>query len=328
MAVAPKLVVITRPTPLEELIARFNTRDQAKFYIEHMGGSFEPYQSAHDAYHTAIAQIKAALPRSQRTQWVDRGFLANFVFGDDDLVMTIGQDGLVVNVAKYLRAQPVIAVNPDPKRIDGVLLPFSVETARAGLERVLDGDPPCHEVTMAEARLNDGQSIAAVNDLFIGPKTHVSARYRLRFGDQEEEQSSSGILVSTGAGSTGWLRSVYTGAAGVAQAVGIGAAGKLRDKYRFDWEARKLVFSVREPFVSRTSGASLVFGTVEAGQPLVVESKMPQNGVIFGDGVEEDYLEFNSGAIAVVGVSERTLRLVKSEQESRKAGRRRSRRED
>jgi len=55
---------------------------------------------------------------------------------------------------------------------------------------------------MARARLNDGQELLALNDLFIGRRTHVSARYALRVGDYVEDQSSSGIIVSTGAGST------------------------------------------------------------------------------------------------------------------------------
>ena len=35
-----KLVIVTRKTRLQELVERFNTRSQAKFYIEHAGGDF------------------------------------------------------------------------------------------------------------------------------------------------------------------------------------------------------------------------------------------------------------------------------------------------
>jgi hypothetical protein len=50
---------------------------------------------------------------------------------------------------------------------------------------------------------------------------------------------------------------------------------------------------------------------------------MPQNGVIFGDGVEEDFLQFNSGARAVIAPAARTLRLVRGEPVGpRRAGRR------
>jgi NAD kinase len=308
-----KVVVVTRKTALEELVERFNTRDQARFYIEHMGGSFSEYQAAHERYRAAIEGLRGLLPRSLRYQWIDRAFLPNFTFDRSDIVVTIGPDGLVVNTAKYLDGQPLIAVNPDPSRIDGVLLPFGVGAAIVeALNTILTGRKAWRDIRMAKAELNDGQTLLAVNDLFLGQKTHVSARYRIRCGGREEDQSSSGILVSTGAGSTGWLRSVHAGAAGVMEGIGFraGMADRVREGYRFDWESRHLVYSVREPFVSRTSEAGMVFGRIEDGEAMEVVSHMPQNGVIFSDGVEEDHLDFNSGAIARIGVAEKTLLLV------------------
>jgi hypothetical protein len=148
-------------------------------------------------------------------------------------------------------------------------------------------------------------------ELFIGQRTHVSARYRLRYRAAEEDQSSSGIIVSTGAGSTGWLRSVVTGAAGIVSAfLPEPQVDEVRERYGFDWGADYLVFSVREPFTSKMSQAALVFGKVQAGEDLVVTSQMPQQGVIFSDGVEADSLEFNSGRIASIGVADRKVRLV------------------
>jgi NAD kinase len=307
-----RILVVTRKTALEELVERFNTRDQARFYIEHMGGRFDDYQDAHDAYHFAVESVREAMPGDKRSQWIDRSFLPTFDFRRASVVVVLGQDGLVVNTAKYLDEQLVVALNPDPARIDGVLLPFAFNQASSAIERGLAARRGTwREVTMARAELNDGQSLLAVNDLFIGQKTHTSARYRLRFGGREEDQSSSGIIVSTGAGSTGWHRSILTGAAGIAGAhVDDERVRDLRDRYRFDWEARYLVFHVREPFISKTSGAELVQGRIDREKPLDVVSHMPQNGVIFSDGVEEDRLDFNSGAIARIGLADRALRLV------------------
>jgi NAD kinase len=317
MTAPTKLIVVTRKTALEDLIERFNTRDQARFYIEHMGGRFDDYQAAHDADHHARLILRQALPRDLRSHWIDRSFLPTFTFGAADVVVILGQDGLVVNTAKYLEGQPVIALNPDPARIDGVLLPFSYRDGPRAIALALSGRKVWREVTMARAALNDGQSLLAVNDLFIGQKTHASARYRIRFDGREEDQSSSGIIVSTGAGSTGWHRSILTGAAGIIQACTSEAKVRaVRDRYRFDWDARRLRFSVREPFISRTSSAEIVYDTIAPDTPLEIISHMPQNGVIFSDGVEEDHLDFNSGAIATIDLADRTLRLVVSEVES------------
>lgn len=162
---------------------------------------------------------------------------------------------------------------------------------------------------MAKAVLNDGQTLYAVNDLLIGQKTHVSARYRLRLGDLEEQQSSSGIIVSTGLGSTGWLKSILAGASEVANHL-LNRRISLKPTGRFEWSSDYLYFSVREPFPSKTTGASLVFGTITRREPLQVLSQMPENGVIFSDGIEADFLSFNSGVMARIEVAEKKGRLV------------------
>ncbi len=313
-----KIVVVTRKTALEELVERFGTRDQSRFYVEKMGLDFEEYQDAHDTYRASVEILQDALPRKVRNQWIDRSFLPRFLFGSKDLIVTLGQDGLVVNTAKYLSNQPVLAFNPDPERFDGVLLLFSIDDAARSIENALAGLYPIRRVSMACARLNDGQELYAVNDLFIGHKSHGSARYRLEFddGDEEtepgEEQSSSGIIVSTGAGSTGWLSSIIHGAFGVAANYmnrrGITPFQKAAQE-GLDWESEELVFTVREPFVSRTSAAGIVHGRIKPGHRLVLTSRMPQSGVIFSDGVEDDYLPFNSGAVAEIGIADRKLHL-------------------
>ncbi len=306
-----KIVVITKKTALEELIERFNSRDQARFYIEHMGASFDDYQFAHETYLRAVRALKGSLPGGVRHQFVERGFLPTFLFGERDLVVTLGPDGLVVNTAKYLTTQPLLALNPDLKRIDGILVPFAVEQSARILSQVINAEFELAHISMAKAQLNDGQTLYAVNDLFIGQRTHLSARYRLRLNGKQEDQSSSGIIVSTGAGSTGWFRSIVTGAASVietySQAEDVRTA---KSDYRFDWESNYLYYSVREPFVSKVSEANLVFGRIEAGKNLEIVSQMPQNGVIFSDGIEADFLEFNSGEIARVGLAEKKVNLI------------------
>lgn len=311
-----KIVVVTKKTLLEELIERFNTREQARFYVEHLGASFAEYEAAHERYQAALAQLKNAIPDGVRAQFIERAFLPNFVFGDDDLVCTLGPDGLVVNTAKYVGAQPLLAFNPDPARIDGVLIPFDAQRAAPILRGAVEGRFVEKNLTMARVDLNDGQSLHALNDVFIGASTHVSARYQIEFGSRQENQSSSGIIVSTGAGSTGWYRSIVTGAAAIMRAIGSDDADERAGMrapdapYAFDAEAEYLVFSVREPFVSKTSQAGLSHGKITREKPLKLVSSMPQNGVIFSDGIEEDFLQFNSGTQAVIAPAERTLRLV------------------
>ena len=301
-----KIMLVTRKTRLAGLVERFNSRGQAKFYIERSGGDFSDYQKEDDAYQSSLDLLRRSLDFGLKLHPLDRELVPTCLFAPSDLVVTVGQDGLVANAAKYVGEQPIVAVNPDPARFDGVLLPFRPEQARPAVERVIEGRAATRKVTLAEATLGDGQRLLAFNDLFIGARTHVSARYRISYGDRSEPHSSSGVLVSTGAGSTGWLSSVFNMAEGLARFSG--SAGPRRPA--MEWEDPRLVFVVREPYASRHSQAGLVAGILEPGRELVLESLMPSGGVIFSDGVEADTLAFDSGARAVIRAATQKANLV------------------
>jgi NAD kinase len=304
-----KIVLIVRRTRLDDLVARFNTEDQAHFYVEHLGADFSDYQAEDRTYKRAVREAERILSRHGRLQVVPRTFVPNFLFGPRDTVVALGQDGLVANVLKYLEGQLLLGVNPDPARWEGVLLPFRVADLDALMPEVFGEKRPIRAVTMAEAKLNTGQILLGVNDLFIGPRTHTSARYTIRTGDRSESHSSSGIIVSTGLGSTGWLRSILAGATGIATALS-GRPLKIDEKKAFAWDADYLYFSVREPWPSKTSSADITFGKVTARTPLVLVSHMPEDGVIFSDGIESDFLQFNSGTEATIHLAEKKGRLV------------------
>jgi hypothetical protein len=78
----------------------------------------------------------------------------------------------------------------------------------------------------------------------------------------------------------------------------------------FPWDAGYLHYFVREPYPSRTTRASLVIGRIGENERMSVVSEMPENGVVFSDGIEADYLEFNSGTVATIGVAEKQGMLV------------------
>lgn len=304
-----KIILVTRKTRLEELVVKYNTVSQAKFYVEHLGADFTEYQNEHETYLRARHETEMTLQRLGRVQVVDRTFLPNFLFGPQDIVVALGQDGLVANTLKYLDAQPLIGVNPDPRRWDGVLLPFVVRDVATVVLDVFACRHKVQEVTMAKAQLNNGQRLYGVNDIFIGPKSHTSARYTIKLDGKQEQQSSSGIIVSTGLGSTGWLKSLFAGATALATG-GAKPPGKPTQDVRMPWDANYLRFTVREPFPSKTSAASLVFGTIAHRSTLTLTSQMAEHGVIFSDGIEADFLEFNSGLVAELGIAEKKGHLV------------------
>lgn len=297
-------ILIKNKTRLETLVERFNTKAQAKFYLEHSGGNFVEYEEEDRVFHESLAIVQRRLSRVIRNKIVERAFLPSFLFSEQHLVVVVGQDGLVANTAKYVNGLPIVAINPDTDRYDGFLLPFTPGNFIGGVEAVLRGQYPYRTAPLAEARLNDGQRLLAFNDLFIGAASHVSARYRIAFGNREEEHSSSGIIVATRAGSTGWLSSVFNMANGIQQFLGTAR------KPPAPLGAEELMFVVREPFLSKKTKAGLTVGVLNDQNRLVIESFMPTNGVIFSDGIEADFLRFNSGNTATIGLAAERAQLV------------------
>ena len=149
---------------------------------------------------------------------------------------------------------------------------------------------------MVEAILDDGQRLLALNEIFVGHASHQSARYTIEAPGSTERQSSSGIVVTTGTGATGWGRSIS-----LERHSAVAMPGP---------EEPALAYFVREAWPSVTSGATVTEGRLEAATPLGVRSEMNSGGVVFGDGIEADRLEFGFGRYLSVRVADQRLRLV------------------
>jgi NAD kinase len=310
-------IIVKNKTRLEALIERFNTKAQAKFYIERLGGDFEEYVLEHETFHRSLQSLQTQLSKVVKNKLVDRSFVPNYIFTDNNLIVVIGQDGLVANTAKYSKGVPIVAVNPDKERYDGVLLPFDISNFIYGVDKVLNNSFRQKTIRFAEAKLNDGQKLLAFNDLFIGASSHVSARYKISFNNRTEEHSSSGIIVSTQTGSTGWLSSIFNMAYGIT-----GTFEKNLTLKHPRFKETDLLFAVREPFQSIKTQISLATGILKGHDNLTIESLMPTNGVIFSDGIESDFLRFNSGTSAEIGLANESATLVLNERSKTKTDRR------
>ena len=301
-------IIVRNKTRLEALIDQFNTKAQAKFYIESLGGNFDDYVIEHDRFYFSLNQVQTLLSTVLKNKIVDRSYLPNYIFSDNNIIIVIGQDGLVANTAKYSNGIPIIAINPDPQRYDGVLLPFSSKDFIYGIEQVVNHKHRFNTMQFAQAELNDGERLLAFNDLFIGASSHVSASYKISYNDQTEEHSSSGLLVSTKAGATGWLSSVFNMAYGITSLF-----DRNLPRHHPELCDNDLMFTVREPFQSKRTQADITAAFITQQQQLILESLMPNHGVIFSDGIESDFLKFNSGAIAKISLATEQAYLVMNE---------------
>ncbi|KQQ94890.1 hypothetical protein ASF72_19335 [Arthrobacter sp. Leaf141] len=294
----PRLVIVHRRTELQELLDRHATRGQAEFFLRTRGRSISNVQDRHDRIAAALVTVRAAVPAEWRQAEVERADLSRFLLTAEDVIAVVGQDGLVANTAKYLSGQPVIGIDPEPGANPGILVRHSPEAAAALLGRISEAGAPglaCLDLATVTARLDDGQEISALNEVFIGHASHQSARYQLSTPDgRAERQSSSGLIVSTGTGATGWCASIAGDRGGRSLPAPTDPA---------------LAWFVREAWPSPITGASLTEGVLVAGESLRITVASDQL-VVFGDGMETDRLTASWGQEITVVLGGRPLRLV------------------
>ena len=290
----PRAVFVTRETDYELLVARHATRDQARFFLETRGQRLEDIEARHDRFYSVLGTARAAVPADWRQTLVKRADLDRFLFAPDDVVVPVGQDGLVANVAKYLNGQPVLGVNPAPDLYDGVLVRIGVGRLGRLLAASVAGDVKVESRTMVQAELGDGETLLALNEIFVGHRSHQSARYRIEAEGETEDHSSSGIIVASGTGATGWARSIME-------------ATHL--ELSLGREEHAVGFWVREPFPSVATATKLRAGRI-TDRPLFITSRMNEGGVIFADGIEQDFVAFDWGRQVRLSPASRVLRLV------------------
>ncbi|MEU5296616.1 hypothetical protein [Streptomyces umbrinus] len=296
MSLAPRIVVVHRTTEYTELVAHHGTHGQAAFFLSSRGRDIAEIAERHHRTRRALTDVTSAIPLTWRQTQVERRDLDRFLFAPEDVVVVVGQDGLVANVAKYLTGQPVLGIDADPGRNPGVLVRHRPKDAPTLLPAVLTS--AVDELTMVEAVADDTQRLVALNEIYLGAVGHQTARYRLGLeddGDVVEAQASSGVLVGTGTGATGWIRSVWQER---------GSALPLPRPTE-----DRLVWFVREAWPSPATGTSRVAGQLAASSrlSLTVES---ERLIAFGDGMEGDAVELTWGQTVRVGVCGERLRLV------------------
>lgn len=293
----PRIVVVTRKSPWRLLIEHHGTEGQVRFILGQRSQDADAIAASHHRLEASIRMLQASIPLSWRRASLDRSELDRFLFEPEDIVVVVGQDGLVANAAKYLDGQLVIGIDGAPGVNAGVLVRHSAEEGCALMDLAGQGKVGAvEERTQVEARMEDGQVLRGLNEVFIGHRSHQSARYVLATEDRSERQSSSGVVIATGTGSTGWASSLHRARMG---AVALPSPAEAR-----------LAWFVREAWHSPSTGAELTDGDLSATECLRLTSELETGGVIFADGIESDHLSFERGQTVTVQTASRKLNLM------------------
>lgn len=290
-----RAVIVRRPTEYDELMDRYSTRGQVEFVLRSRGRSLEEVERAHECHLAALARVRAGIPDGWASADVERDSLSRFLFAPEDVIVVVGPDGLVANVAKYVGEQVVVGVNSVPQANAGVLVRCTPEQGVGALHRLEAGsDLRVDQLTMVRAAADDSRTLTTLNEVFIGHPSHQSARYELTLGSRAERQSSSGVVVSTGTGATGWGASLKRGR----------HMGDLPTP-----TSHSLAWFVREAWPSPHTGTNCTEGILGEGEELslVVSS---ESLVLFGDGIESDRLTLTWGQSVQVSRAPRALSLV------------------
>jgi len=206
-----------------------------------------------------------------------------------DLVISIGGDGTLLCASHYVRDGMVIGVNSAPGDSVGHFCSANRENFAERLDAILDLKWRPVELARLQVTL-EGKPLQelALNDVLVAHYSPAATtRYLIEVGDHFEEHRSSGVWISTAAGST----------------AGIGSAGGRRMPLR----SRHIQFLVRELYYEPDREYELTRGLVPPDSGVTVASKMP-DGRLYIDGARAQYL-FPFGARMHIEIAQESLKL-------------------
>lgn len=249
-------------------------------------------RARHKAHYESLDRIRKEL--SERGILFSRSYMPYSEyedFRDKDLIISVGGDGTVLNSSQYIEDRtPMLTVRSDSRSF-GTLCEIDAKDFEMALEHIMEGEYDTQNWTRVEGRFGS-RRVFALNEVYVGARhSPTMARYELVYGGKTEAQMSSGVVISTGTGSTGWYANVP------------GSDG------RFPRTSKSLRFIVREHNLA--AGYSLTKGIIKHGQTLTVRSKMNVDGCISFDG---DYgkrmFEFKRGSLLKVRAAPVPVRIV------------------
>jgi len=224
--------------------------------------------------------------------FVIREKLNKKLFHNKDLVIAVGGDGTYLNSSHFILDKTLLfGVNSDPPYKEGFFMGATKNDFEAKLKMILKGNFKIKKLHRLEADISRKKiQELALNEFYIAcEKSYYTARYYLTVRGARERQKSSGILVSTAAGSYAWIKS----AGGNTLQLG-------SDRFQY---------LVREPYCGRTAAkCSLVNGILEKNEKLIIEFEIGR-GVIIADSTEKEH-KFDAGKKVTIEVSKKPLYVI------------------
>jgi NAD+ kinase len=249
---------------------------------------------AHDEHHRTVETVRKVLAQRGVTA---KEFLTSRLatagakrrLAKADFIITVGGDGTALNSSHYIREGRLLAVNSAPKDSIGHFCFANRSSFAEKLDQILSSRLRTTKLARLEVALDDTiVSELALNDVLV---THdcpaATTRYIIEIGANAEEHRSSGLWVSTAAGSTAGIKS---------------AGGRM-----LRLGSRHMQYLIRELYRERGKSYALRRGLLEEEEEIIVASKMPE-GMLYIDGARTSY-RFPFGMRARIRIAEQSLNI-------------------
>ncbi len=289
-----KIIIVRRWSKLEwELHKKNTTQEKILDHYEKMGLKDKKWSSHLDQMNS-FNKLEAFLnyPKVLEGEPLQKADLCGM-----QLVIILGGDGYFSYVSHYIDDQLVIGVKADPKKSSAVLYELDVDDFINFYPMLLQGNFTIANWTRLRAVINAKPiKELSLSDIFVGARLSVDmSRYVIYYKGVQEEQKTSGILVSTGTGSTGWWKKLNL--------------TQQRRMGTFARTSRTARFVVRDEPSSRLSGYKIVSGKIKPDEVLKIRS-LVDDGVVSPDSYSSLMYPFPAGDTVEISISDNPLRVI------------------
>ena len=221
-----------------------------------------------------------------------RSKLSKKLFQNKDLIVAVGGDGTFLRASHFIFGKtPMLGVNSDPKYKEGFFMVTVKKDFEEKFKKILSDNYKIKKLQRLEAHVNNKKiSELALNEFYIASeKPYHTAVYFFGVRGKKERQKSSGVLISTAAGSRAWIKS---------------AGGKI-----LPLNVDKFEYLVREPYYGRTCAkCNLVNGILNKNEKIEIIFEFG-NGVLIVDSLSKEH-KFKAGKKVTVKMSNKPLYCV------------------
>lgn len=207
-----------------------------------------------------------------------------------DLIIAIGGDGTFLRAAHHIGSTPVLAVSSDIRYNEAFYAQATPANFVRKFKMLLKGKFKIRKLPRLQVKLNGSYlQLMAINEVFVGSRhPYHTSRYWITIHGKKEFQKSSGVLITTRTGSTGWAKSAY--------------------KKSLNIQKNGFGYVVREPYIGRLTKSKLLGGTLPRKDVVKITSSLHE-GIVVIDSSEKVH-KFTNGDKLEVKISKQPLNYV------------------